>query len=146
MTIAKADFSRLTILVIDDSQFVRRLLEEILHSFGIGKIISAESADQGLQKMEIVCPDLIICDWQMCPMDGLTFLRKLRQEHAANYRRIPFIMLTGHSGNDDVSTAIGEGADSYIVKPFSAGTLMNHLLKVIVADRGHVDDREAWVV
>jgi CheY-like chemotaxis protein len=146
MTITKVDFSKLKILVVDDSQFVRKLVEEVLRSFGVGRVISAESADQGFAQMERYSPDVIICDWQMYPMDGIAFLRRLRQDPAGHHRFVPFIMLTGHSGTDDVSAAIGEGADSYIVKPFSAQTLMNHLLKVIVADKNKADDREAWAV
>jgi len=142
--ITKADFSGLSILVIDDSPYVRRLVEEVLFHFGVGNVVSAESADQGFARMETKTPDVIICDWQMYPGDGLTFLRRLWQYFAARYRHLPCFMHSGHSGNDDVSAAIGEGADSYIVKPFSAQTLMNHLLKVSVADK--VDDREAWVV
>ena len=146
MAITKADFSRLNILVIDDSPFVRRLVEEILTDFGVGKVSTAESAEKAFAEMESNCPDLVICDWQMYPEDGLSVLRKLRQELATRYPRMPFIMLTGHSGTEDVSAAIGEGANSYIVKPFSAQTLMNHILKVIAADKGNTDDRETWAV
>ena len=96
--------------------------------------------------MEIQYPDLIICDWQMYPVDGLSVLRKLRLDTTSRLSRIPFIMLTGHNGADDVSTAMGEGADSYIVKPFSAGTLMNHLLKVILADEEDADRQQSWAV
>jgi CheY-like chemotaxis protein len=146
LAITKADFSQLTILVIDDSQFVRRLLQEMLLSFGVGKIFLAETAEEAFMRMKLTVPDLIICDWQMHPVDGLAVLRKLRLQSPGNSNRIPFIMLTGNSANDDVTTAIGEGADSYIVKPFSAATLMSHLLKVIQSDTGHVDSREAWAV
>jgi two-component system chemotaxis response regulator CheY len=146
VAITKADFSRLNILVIDDSSFVRRLVEEILTGFGVGKVSTAESAEKAFAEMESNCPDLVICDWQMYPEDGLSVLRKLRQELATRYPRMPFIMLTGHSGTEDVSAAIGEGANSYIVKPFSAQTLMNHILKVIAADKGNTDDRETWAV
>jgi CheY-like chemotaxis protein len=146
MTITKADFSQLTILVIDDSDFVRRLVLEMLSGFGVGKILLAESAQEAFARMEVARPDLIICDWQMHPVDGLAVLRKLRLQPSEDYPRIPFIMLTGHNSTDDVTTAIGEGADSYIVKPFSSATLMTHLLKVILADKGHLDAREAWAV
>jgi len=146
MAITKVDFSQLNILVIDDSPFVRKLVEEVLTSFGVGGIFSTDSADKAFAQMEANCPDLIICDWQMHPVDGLTFLRKLRQDFAARYPAIPFIMLTGHSANEDVSKAIGEGANSYIVKPFSAQTLMNHLLKVIVSEKEPVDNREEWIL
>ena len=146
MTITKADFSQLTILVVDDSEFVRRLVLEMLSGFGVGKILLAESAQEAFARMEIARPDLIICDWQMHPVDGLAVLRKLRLQPSEDYPRIPFIMLTGHNSTDDVTTAIGEGADSYIVKPFSSATLMTHLLKVILADKGHLDTRQAWAV
>ena len=146
VTITKADFSQLTILVIDDSEFVRRLVLEMLSGFGVGKILLAESAQEAFARMEVARPDLIICDWRMHPVDGLAVLRKLRLQPSEDYPRIPFIMLTGHNSTDDVTTAIGEGADSYIVKPFSSATLMTHLLKVILADKGHLDTREAWAV
>jgi CheY-like chemotaxis protein len=146
VTITKADFSQLTILVIDDSDFVRRLVLEMLSGFGVGKILLAESAQEAFARMEVTRPDLIICDWRMHPVDGLAVLRKLRLQPSEDYPRIPFIMLTGHNSTDDVTTAIGEGADSYIVKPFSSATLMTHLLKVILADKGHLDTREAWAV
>lgn len=146
MTITRADFSQLTILVIDDSEFVRRLVLEMLSGFGVGKILLAESAEMAFARMEVNRPDLIICDWQMHPVDGLAVLRKLRLQPSEDYPRIPFIMLTGHNSTDDVTTAIGEGADSYVVKPFSSATLMTHLLKVILADKGHLDTREAWAV
>ncbi len=146
MTIAKADFSQLSILVVDDSQFVRRLIQEILLSFGVVKVFLTESAEQAFTSLDMHCPDLIICDWQMHPVDGLAILRKIRLDNSSRYSRTPFIMLTGHAGSDDVATAIGEGADSYIVKPFSAATLMSHLLKVIVSEKDVEDEREAWAV
>ncbi len=146
MTLSKADFSQISILVVDDSEFVRRLLKEMLLCFGATKVYFAESAEQAFARMEIQYRDLIICDWQMYPVDGLSVLRKLRLDTTSRLSRIPFIMLTGHNGADDVSTAMGEGADSYIVKPFSAGTLMNHLLKVILADEEDADRQQSWAV
>lgn len=146
MSLTKVDFSRLNILVIDDSQFVRRLVQEVLMGFGVGKVIAADSAEQAFKAMEINRPDLIICDWQMYPIDGITMLRRLRNELKHRYHGIPFIMLTGHSGNDQVATALGEGADSYIVKPFSAKTLMQHLLKVIAAHKPQAREAEKWAV
>jgi len=145
--ISKADFSRFSILVIDDSPFILRLVSEMLKSFGVGIVCLAATADEAFAKMQRSPPDVIVCDWEMYPADGLSVLRKLRQQSHSRFCHIPFIMLTGHNGNDDVTTALGEGADSYVVKPFSCETLMNHLLKVIVADKGHlVDPRQEWAI
>jgi CheY-like chemotaxis protein len=134
--ITKADFSPLTILVIDDSAFMLRLLAEMLASFGVGKVLTADTADEAFQRMQVRAPDVIFCDWQMYPVDGLAILRRLREQNQS--RMVPFVMVTGHNANEDVTLALGEGADSYIVKPFSSETLMNHLIKVIVQDKGHL--------
>jgi two-component system chemotaxis response regulator CheY len=145
--ITRADFSRFNILVIDDSPFILRLVSEMLKSFGVGTVCLASAADEAFAKMQRNPPDVIFCDWEMYPADGLSVLRKLRQQSHSRFCHIPFIMLTGHNGNDDVTTALGEGADSYVVKPFSCETLMNHLLKVIVADKGHLaDPRQEWAI
>ena len=138
-TIAAADFSQLCILVIDDSPYMRRLVAEMLHSFGVGKVVGAASAREAFAQMQLNSPDMVFCDWEMYPDDGLSVLRQFRQ---ANSAYIPFIMLTGHNGQEDVTLALGEGADSYIVKPFTSETLMNHLLKVIVAQPAQA--QEEW--
>lgn len=136
--ITKADFSSLTILVIDDSPFMLKLLAEMLAGFGVGKVLTAVTAEEAFQRMEHRSPDVIFCDWQMYPVDGLTILRRLRQQHQSQLAYVPFVMVTGHNANEDVTLALGEGADSYVVKPFSAETLMNHLIKVIVGDKSHL--------
>ncbi len=151
--VTKADFSPLTILVIDDSPFMVRLMAEMLASFGVGKVLTAATAEEAFQRMETRSPDVIFCDWQMYPTDGLSVLRRLRQMTDTRLAYVPFVMVTGHNANEDVTLALGEGADSYIVKPFSCETLMNHLIKVIVQDKGHLapassdsKPREMWAV
>ena len=152
VAITKADFSPLTILVIDDSPFMIRLLAEMLAGFGVGKVLTAETAEEAFARMEIRAPDVIFCDWQMYPIDGLTILRRLRQHHQPQLACVPFVMVTGHNANEDVTLALGEGADSYVVKPFSSETLMNHLIKVIVGDKSHLmqpqmgSPKEMWAV
>ena len=135
------------ILVVDDEAPIQLAMKNLLEGWGFRTVI-AGSCDELLEKLAH-CPDrpdLIICDWRMHPVDGLAVLRKLRLQPSQDFPRIPFIMLTGHNSNEDVTTAIGEGADSYIVKPFSSATLMSHLLKVIIDDKGHLDARESWAV
>jgi two-component system chemotaxis response regulator CheY len=153
VAITKADFSPLTILVIDDSPFMLRLLAEMLSGFGVGKVLTAETAEEAFARMQMRAPDVIFCDWEMYPMDGLAVLRRLREQSQSHLASVPFVMVTGHNANEDVTQALGEGADSYVVKPFSAETLMNHLIKVIVGDKSHLaqpqtgfGSQEMWAV
>ena len=134
MATEKADFSRLTILLIDDNKFIRKLVGEILSVFGVGKVVEAESADAAMMRMGETQPDVIFCDWLMEGKDGLDVLRAVRGGRAPIDPKTPFVMLTGERRSDHVVTALAEGADSYIAKPVSAAILMSHLMKLIHAD------------
>jgi two-component system chemotaxis response regulator CheY len=133
------DLSEIHFLVVDDNDFVRRLVYEILTSFGARYVHQANCTEEALAAMSRREPDLIITDWVMPGASGLDLLRTLRAGGGAT--RIPVIVLSGHATSDYVSQALGEGADSYIVKPFSPQTVMDHLLKVIV----HSDKAATYV-
>jgi two-component system chemotaxis response regulator CheY len=131
MEMARVDLSGLDLLVVDDNKFIRRLMSEILRSFGVRSIREADSAAGAFQEVKQRSPDVIFCDWMMGSFSGLNFLQQIR--NADRQSKVPVIMVSGHATTDHVSEALGEGADSYIVKPFTAATLMAHLLKVIAA-------------
>ena len=137
--LASLDLSDIGFLVVDDNEFVRRLLYEILLGFGAAHVRQAGSTAEALDALKFQEPDIIITDWVMPGSSGLDLLRSLRAGGGAT--RIPVIVLSGHATSDYVSQALGEGADSYIVKPFSPQTVMDHLLKVIA----HSDKAAAYV-
>jgi CheY-like chemotaxis protein len=133
-SIEVADFSGLHVLLVDDNKFIRVLIREILRGFGFLRVTEALSVDEALDRVRQSRPDIIICDWLMHPEDGMALLRRLRGSDNASVRRIPFIMLSGEVRDDYVAMAIGEGADSYVAKPFTPATLMTHLLRVIAKE------------
>ena len=121
------DFSAVVFLLIDDNKFIRKLLSEILRGFGARRIHEAETVAEAKSKLLAYRPDLVICDWMMAPVDGMAFVKEVR----GMGDRTPIIMVTGHATPEKVTEALGDGADSYIVKPFRSATLMDHLVKVI---------------
>jgi CheY-like chemotaxis protein len=128
------DLSRADIMVIDDSKFFRHLLAELLVGLGARKVREVDSAEEALCQIEQRPPTLIFCDWMMAPIDGLEFLKRLR---AGKNAHIPVIMITGNATTQHVSTALHDGAASYIVKPFKAATLLGHLAKVLSGPKDH---------
>jgi CheY-like chemotaxis protein len=128
------DFSTFDILVVEDNFFLRKLINEILISFGVGTIRQANCADEALTEIRRRPPDIVFCDWIMPLSGGLALLRALRRDNAGQFPRIPVIVISGHATDDHIAQAIGEGADSYIVKPFTVNTVMQHVLKVIAKD------------
>jgi two-component system chemotaxis response regulator CheY len=141
--LTEADFSGLIIQIVDDSGFIRRLTADILQHFGVGTILQADSAEAAFEQISHVRPDLIICDWQMYPTDGMSFLRQLRGHGDRRLAGVPFLMITGHGSDDYVAAAIKAGANSFIVKPYAIGTLMTHLLRVL-EDAAKNESCEVW--
>ena len=132
---SSVDFSTIDVVVVEDNYFLRKLISEILASFGVGFIRQADCAQKALQEVERRQPDMIFCDWVMPQSGGLALLRALRRNNGGKYPRIPVIVISGYATDDYVAQALGEGADSYVVKPFTIKTIMDHMLKVIVQDQ-----------
>lgn len=101
------------ILLIDDSKtFIattKHFLEECQFS-----ILTADSGQKGLETLEKEPVDLIVVDWMMPEMNGLEFIRHMRENDL--YREIPIIMLSGKDAIEDVVAAIEYGADDFINK------------------------------
>lgn len=136
MTSEVGDFSELDVLLVEDNQFIRQLVREMLRAFGVRSVREVSDGTDALWQIQRRAPDLVITDWVMAPIDGLSLLQRLRSEARGGAPRIPVIVLSGHATDEHVVQALGEGADSYIVKPFNAATLMAHLMKVARADKG----------
>ena len=131
---SSVDLTSLDILVVDDNPFLRKLICVILESFGVGSIRQADNAEAALQEIRKRAPDIVFSDWVMPQSGGLALLRALRRDNTGAWPRIPVIVISGHATEDYVAQAIGEGADSYVVKPFTAKTIMEHVLKVIAQE------------
>ena len=107
-----------SILVIDDEMQIRRLLEITLESNGF-KVESAESARDGLRIAANHPPDLVILDLGLPDENGHQVLKKLREWYTN-----PVIILSVQSNEEDIVTALDNGADDYLVKPFRTGELL----------------------
>lgn len=103
------------ILVVDDSKTVRNLVAFIMKSEGY-KVTTAEDGLDGLEKLySCECIDLIISDINMPRMDGLTFIKTLREQE--KYRDIPIVVLSTEGQEKDIQQGISLGANLYMVKP-----------------------------
>jgi len=103
------------ILVIDDEQNIRILLENFL-----SQDYDIESKSDGIEALEWLegnLPDLIICDIQMPNMDGYGFLEKLRQRGYTKHT--PVIMLSGTETSKERVKCYKLGAQDYLMKPFN---------------------------
>ena len=114
-----AEMEKLRVLVVDDEEELRDLLQEILRDIGIVRVHLAENGEmawQRLSRSELEY-DLVISDWLMPRMDGLQLLQKMRQWGSET----PFMMLTVKVTGEAVAAAKEAGVTLYIAKPFTYG-------------------------
>lgn len=123
--------SGISVLIVDDQQSMRGICKYILTQLGFKDIMEAKSGRDALTKIEKTNFDLIISDWNMDDIDGLTLLKVLRKHPKTN--ALPFIMATGRSDKEQVKEAIACGVNNYIIKPFDAGTMKKRIEAVIGA-------------
>ncbi|MGH9405636.1 MAG: response regulator [Terriglobia bacterium] len=110
----------LSVLIVDDSSVMRRIVERSLRQTGLGieKVLEADNGVEALKILQTEEIDLVFSDLNMPKMDGLEFLRQSRRDSAA--RRVPFLMITTEGSQSKVVEAISLGAQGYIRKPFTA--------------------------
>ena len=121
--------SAISVLVVDDQQSMRGICKYILNQLGFKDIIEAKSGRDALTKIEKSQVDLIISDWNMEDVDGLTLLKVIRKHPKT--QGMPFIMATGRSDKEQVKEAISCGVNNYIIKPFDLSTMKKRIEAVI---------------
>ena len=108
------------ILVVDDEPAFCDVVCEILQAAGY-KAFSALNAALALELLEDIRPNVILSDVMMPDMDGLSFVRHLRQQ--PQFESIPIVIVSAKATPDDRETALAAGADVFLEKPFSSNDL-----------------------
>jgi len=115
------------ILTVDDSATIRDLLLSELSGLGY-RVTQAEDGIDGLEKLALEPPDLIITDITMPRMDGIGFIQSVRGNE--RYKSTPILVLTTESDPDIKDRAKRAGATGWIVKPFDPRKLAEAIRKV----------------
>jgi CheY-like chemotaxis protein len=101
------------ILIVEDDAFVMDIYRTKLSQEGY-EIIEAQNGIEAMEKLKEVKPDLILLDIIMPYMDGIEVLKKIKKEE--NLKTIPIVLLTNLSQKEDISEALGLGANDYLIK------------------------------
>ena len=112
------------VLIVEDSLVYRRLLSRMLAQWGY-KVSEAENGLAALQILESQPVSLVISDWEMPEMDGLTLCREIRSRQIGHY--IYVILLTGRENPDDLTLGFDAGADDFLSKPVEQSELRARL-------------------
>lgn len=118
-----------TILVVDDSVSIRQVVGIALKDAGYDVIQACDGKD-ALSKMSGQKINLIISDVNMPNMDGISFLKEVKQH--PKYKFTPVIMLTTEAGQGKMAEGRAAGAKAWVVKPFQPPQMLDAVAKLVL--------------
>lgn len=121
-----ADLTGIKVMVIDDSNTIRRSAEIFLGQSGCEVILAGDGFD-ALAKIADHAPDIIFCDIMMPRLDGYQTCSLIKKN--SKYRSTPVVMLSSKDGLFDRARGRMVGSDEYLTKPFTKESLLNTVRK-----------------
>lgn len=125
------EFERLAVLIVDDQDYVRTIIVQLLKRLGVRQVLECPNGAAALELLESRRPDVILCDIKMAPVDGLEFLRDVRGGLGGENPQVPIIFLTSASDQATVHAAIANEVDGYLVKPVAGEHLRKKIITVL---------------
>lgn len=128
------------VLIVEDHAFTRVLIREVLHNLGFA-LANIHEADEGGAALRILGNrkiDLVLCDWQMEPMDGLTFVRTLRNPEKNPNPYLPVVFCTAFAERDVIEQARDAGVNEIMTKPFTAKAIESRIENALSNPRSFV--------
>lgn len=140
------NFQHLNILLVEDNQYVRRILESVLQQLTVGGVTTAKNGVDAIERLKSEGAgvsggsrfDIVISDMMMAPIDGMLLLKWIRESKESPNRFMPFIMMSGAADDINVQKARDQGINEFLAKPFSAASVCERVLQLIDQPRQFV--------
>ncbi len=134
----KKEMKKIHILIADDDERVREVIDDVLRTIGFSTIRQVKNGKQALEQLASKKYDILFCDWHMEPLTGIELVRTIRADASSINRLIPIIMITGKGEEENVKEARDSGVTEFLVKPFKVETLFKRIRHVIEFPRQFV--------
>lgn len=116
------------ILVVDDFSTMRRIIKNLLRDLGFSNLEEADDGSTALPILKSGKFDFLITDWNMPIMEGIDLLKEIRSD--PDLMHLPVLMVTAEARREQIVMAAEAGVNGYIVKPFTAQTLDEKIIKI----------------
>ena len=116
------------ILIVDDFSTMRRIVKNLLNDLGFTNTAEADDGTTALVELQKAKFDLVVTDWNMPGMPGIDLLKAIRADETL--AKIPVLMVTAEAKREQIIEAAQAGVNGYIIKPFTAATLEDKLVKI----------------
>lgn len=129
---------QLSVLIVDDNQFMRKVVRGLLLAIGVKTLHEAEDGIAGLEVVRTLSPDVVVLDWEMPLLNGPEFIRIVRSPGVFPTPDLPIIMLSGYRERWRVLEAMRLGVNEFLCKPVSQKALHQRLLSIVANPRASV--------
>lgn len=131
----EAIIESLCVLVVDDHQYTRKMVRNLLVNCGVKELFEAADGIAALDMIRTLAPDVVVLDWEMPLLNGPELVRIVRSPGVFPIPDIPIIMLTGYCERWRVVEAVRLGVNEYLTKPVSAKALYDRLVAIMTQPR-----------
>lgn len=142
MVKTSVDFSKLSILIVENHSLMRRLLVEMLRGFGVNKIFQASSVPEAIEIVYSERLDAIVLDFFLDDMDGADFAKRIRYDASCSNRQVPILLVTGMPDHFKVLKVLDAGINAMLAKPIAPRDLYNRLTAMLTSPKPFVITNE----
>ncbi|MBI3441513.1 MAG: response regulator [Proteobacteria bacterium] len=128
-------FSEVTVLIVDSQPAIVELVRDVLRMLGVQQVLTCTNGASGLRAFEEYSPDIMIIDWDLDNIDGLSFTKAVR---GSNNPYTPIIFMTALSSAKRVVAARDSGITEFLKKPFTVEALCQRIETIIEKPRPFV--------
>lgn len=132
------DLRKVSILVVEDSGFMAKLLKTVLRGLAVGTVHECLDPKKVIPALQDFQPDVVFLDLEMPDIDGLEVARQIRKGEESPNPFVPIIMITGHTKKINVEQARDAGVTEFLAKPISAKSVYDRLVACIEAPRPYI--------
>jgi CheY-like chemotaxis protein len=123
------------VLIVDDNQFMRKVVRNILVNLGVKTVFEANDGIAGIEAIRTYAPDVVILDWEMPLLNGAELVRIVRSPELFPLPDVPIIMLSGHGERWRILEAAKLGVNEFLRKPVSGKALLDRLQMILLHPR-----------
>lgn len=132
------ELGNLNVLLVEDNFSMRTLLRDVLTAFGVNSIVSVSDGGRAWQELREFPADLAVVDWNMRPVSGLQFVKRVRQGRDSPNPFLPVIMLTAYSERRRVMMGRDAGVTEFLTKPVTPKRLYDRIAAIVEHNRGFI--------
>ncbi|MCK5297168.1 MAG: response regulator [Alphaproteobacteria bacterium] len=142
MIVVDVNFEKLKFMIVEDNFEIRRHIHQILKDNKARKIVTVNSEEEAVWRMEIMLPDVLIVGWNLSSVDGVDFTKTLRTSSDSPSKYLPIILIASLAYAKDVKKARDAGASEILAVPFSAKSLYSRICSVIEKPRSFISSKK----